>query len=220
MSFRTGAVAQSSVIPPPTLPSPPSATDFQGSVSKGEASAQPIDLSLDDAIQRGLQTNLGMILSSTQTAGARAARLSQLQSLLPGIDFTAKEAAMQTDLPAEGLRIPGFPKIIGPFGYIDVRASLSWSLVDLQSLHNYLAARHNFAAAQLSAEDARDMVVLTVGNAYLLVLADQTMSSAFKRRFPLQRFRLTRLSTITRQARRRSSMNCAPASIINLSNSS
>ena len=61
-----GAIAQSSVIPPPTLPSPPTATDFQGSVSKGNASAQPIDLSLDDAIQRGLQTNLGMILSATQ----------------------------------------------------------------------------------------------------------------------------------------------------------
>jgi outer membrane protein TolC len=37
-----------------------------------------------------------------------------------------------------------------------------------------LAARHNFNAAKLSAEDARDLVVLTVGNAYLLVLADET----------------------------------------------
>jgi len=173
-----GAIAQSSAIPAPTAPSPPTATDFQGSVSKGQASAQTIDLSLDDAIQRGLQTNLGMILSATQTAGARAERLSQLQSLLPGIDFTAKETASQVDLPAEGLRIPGFPTIIGPFGYTDVRATLSWSVVDLQSLHNYLAARHNFAAAQLSAQDARDMVVLTVGNAYLLVLADQTNVSS------------------------------------------
>jgi outer membrane protein TolC len=125
-----------------------------------------------------LQSNLGIILSGTQTSGARAARLSQLQSLLPSIDFTAKEAAEQTDLAAEGLRIPGFPTIIGPFGYTDVRASLTWSLIDVQSLRNYLASRHNFAAAQLSAQDARDMVVLTVGNAYLLVLADQTNVSS------------------------------------------
>jgi outer membrane protein TolC len=172
------AMAQSSAIPPPTAPSPPTSADYQGSVTKGAASAQTIDLSLDDAIQRGLQSNLGIILSGTNTAGARAARLSQLQSLLPGVDFTAKEAASQVDLPAEGLRIPGFPKIIGPFGYTDVRASLTWSLIDIQSLRNYLAARHNFAAAQLSAEDARDMVVLTVGNAYLLVLADQTNVSS------------------------------------------
>jgi outer membrane protein TolC len=172
------AMAQSSAIPPPTAPSPPTSADYQGSVTKGAASAQTIDLSLDDAIQRGLQSNLGIILSGTNTAGARAERLSQLQSLLPGIDFTAKEAASQVDLPAEGLRIPGFPKVIGPFGYTDVRASLTWSLIDIQSLRNYLAARHNFAAAQLSAEDARDMVVLTVGNAYLLVLADQTNVSS------------------------------------------
>ena len=81
---------------------------------------------------------------------------------------------MQADLPAEGLRIPGFPTIIGPFGFTDVRASLTWSLVDIHSLRNYLAARHNFAAAELTAEDARELVVLTVGNAYLLVLADET----------------------------------------------
>ena len=155
-------------------PTQPTASSFQGSVATGEASSQPIALSLDDAIQRGLKTNLGIILSGTQTASARGQRLSQLQSLLPSVDASAKETVMQVDLPAEGLRIPGFPKVIGPFGFTDVRASLSWSLVDLASLHNYLAARHNFAAAQLSAQDARDLVVLTVGNAYLLVLADET----------------------------------------------
>jgi outer membrane protein TolC len=81
---------------------------------------------------------------------------------------------MQIDLPAEGLRIPGFPKIIGPFGFTDLRTSLNWSLIDVASLRNYLAARHNFAAAQLSAQDARDLVVLVAGNAYLLALADES----------------------------------------------
>ncbi len=156
----------------------PTASSFQGSVTRGEASAQPIDLSLDDAIERGLQANLGIILSGTQTAAARAERMSQLQSLLPSVDFTAKEAEMQTDLASIGLRIPGVPTIIGPFGYTDLRASLNWSLVNVASLRNYLAARHNFAAAQLSAEDARDMVVLTVGNSYLLVLADEIQVSS------------------------------------------
>jgi outer membrane protein TolC len=160
------------------LPSPPTAADFHGSVPKGEVSAQPIDLSLDDAIQRGLKANLGILMTTTQASALRAERLSQLQSLLPSVDFIARESEMQTDLPAEGLRIKGFPTIIGPFGFTDIRASLNWSLVNIPSLRNYLAARHNFAAAQLSAEDARDLVVLTVGNAYLLVLADQTQVSS------------------------------------------
>ena len=150
------------------------ATPFQGSVPVGDASAQPIALTLDEAIARGLKNNLGAILSSTQTEAARGARLSQLQALLPEVDASLKESVMQSDLPAEGLRIKGFPAIIGPFGFTDLRASLTWSLVDVASLRNYLAARHNFAAAQLSADDAKELVILTVGNAYLLALADET----------------------------------------------
>lgn len=163
---------------PNTQSSAPTASSFQGSVASGEVSAQPIHLSLDEAIQRGLRSNLGIILSGTQTSAVRGQRLSQLQSLLPAVDFQAQEAVMQTDLAAQGLRIPGFPTIIGPFGYTDLRAYLSWSLVDVKSLREYLAARHNFAAAQLSEQDARDMVVLTVGNAYMLVLADETRVSS------------------------------------------
>jgi outer membrane protein TolC len=155
-----------------------SVSPFQGSVAQGEATAQPVALTLDDAIQRGLKANLGIILSSAQTAAARGARLSELQSLLPSVDASAKETVMQEDLPAEGMRIPGFPTTLGPFGFTDLRASLTWSLIDVASLRNYLAARHNFAAAQLSAQDARELVVLVVGNAYLLALADETRVSS------------------------------------------
>jgi outer membrane protein TolC len=169
-----GAMAQQALGLQPPQATGPNAQSFQGSVVSGEATAGVLDLSLDDAMQRGLKHNLGVILSGTQSASARGARLSQLQGLLPEVDFSAKETVMQVDLPAEGLRFPDFPKVIGPFGYTDVRATLAWSLVDVASLRSYLAARHNFNATQLSADDARDLVVLTVGNAYLLVLADET----------------------------------------------
>ena len=177
--FAPGELAAQ--VPAALLPGPSptqTANPFQGSVATGEVSAQAIGLGLDEAIQRGLKTNLGIILSGTQTAAARGQRLSQLQSLLPSVDASAKETVAQVDLPAEGLRIPGFPTILGPFGYTDVRASLSWSLVNVNSLRKYLDARHNFAAAELSAQDARELVVLTVGNAYLLALADETQVSS------------------------------------------
>jgi outer membrane protein TolC len=168
--LAAGAAAQQVKQP---APQGPTASSFQGSVTEGQATGQTLNLSLDDAMQRGLRTNLGIILSDTQTAQARGQRLSELQNLLPSAKATGTETMTQVDLPAEGLRLPSFPKVIGPFGYTDVRASLSWSLVDVASLRDYLAARHNFAAAQLSAQDAHDLVVLTVGNAYLLVLADE-----------------------------------------------
>jgi len=146
---------------------------FQGSIPSGEATGQTIDLSLDDAITRGLRNNLGVILSSQQMAAARGQRLSQLQSLLPSVGLKAQESVLQVDLPAQGLRIKGFPTVLGPFGYTDVRASFDMALLDLPSLRNYLAARHNFTSAELTAADAHDLVVLTVGNAYLLALADE-----------------------------------------------
>ena len=149
------------------------AGSFQGSVARGGVSAQPVALSLDEAIRRGLEANLGVILSGTQTGAARGQLLSQLQALLPVVDLSGRETVAQVDLPAEGLRLPGVPKVLGPFSYTDIRASLKWSLADLGALEKFMAARHNFAAAQLTAQDARDMVILTVGNAYLLVLSDE-----------------------------------------------
>ena len=55
---------------------------------------------------------------------------------------------------------------------MDFRAYLQQNLVNVAALENYIAARHNFVAQKLTAEDAHDLVVLTVGNAYLLCVAD------------------------------------------------
>ncbi|HVJ09332.1 MAG TPA: TolC family protein [Acidisarcina sp.] len=162
-----GVAAQSTAVPSQGSTSP-----FQGSVVEGQATAGVLSLSLDEAIQRGLRQNLGIILSGTSQQAAAGQRLQELQALLPTVNGSLKEAVMQTDLQAQGLRIPGFPAIVGPFGYTDLRGALSWSLVNVASLQNYLAAKHNFAGTRLSAQDARDMVTLTVGNAYLLVISD------------------------------------------------
>jgi outer membrane protein TolC len=162
------------VIPQPAVDS----STYQSSVSDGKVTPGVLPLSLDAAIQRGLKFNLGLILTTQNTLSARGARLEQLQSLLPTASGSIKEAVNETDLAAEGLRIPGFPTIIGPYGYTDIRGSLTWSLVNLSALQNYLAQRHNFKAAGLSAQDARDLVVLTVGNAYLTVIADAALVQA------------------------------------------
>jgi outer membrane protein TolC len=148
---------------------------YQGSVVQGRATERVLPLSLQDAIQRGLRYNLGLLLTTQNTQSARGSRLEELQALLPTVSATVKEAVMETDLQAQGLRIPGFPVIIGPYGYTDIRGSLNWSLLNLSSLQNYLAQKHNFQAATLSAQDARDLVVLTVGNAYLTVISDAAL---------------------------------------------
>lgn len=151
---------------------------FRGSLTAGKSTGSLLDLTLEDSIQRGLRQNLGPILLGAAAQAANGTRLEQLQSLLPTLSAAASISVEQVNLAAFGLRFPGIKPIVGPFQVVDFRAYLTQSLFNLAALDNYLAARHNFAAARLTAEDARDLVVLTVGNAYLLCIADQARIDA------------------------------------------
>lgn len=157
---------------PSAVPSNAADASFRGSMTRDKATSDVLDLSLDDAIQRGLRNNLGLILQSSQVTSANGQRLEQLQSLLPTVTGGASYEVEQSNLAAFGIRFPGVKPIVGPFQVVDFRAYLTQNLVNVQSLENYIAAKHNFAAAKLTAQDARDLVVLTVGNAYLLCIAD------------------------------------------------
>ena len=151
---------------------------FQGSVVSGKNTGTVIDLSLDDAIQRGLRQNLGIILQGSSVQSANGQRLEQLQQLLPTINAGGSIEVEQVNLAAFGLKFNGLKTVVGPFQVIDFRAYLTQSLFNLNSLENYISSRHNFAAQKLTAEDARDMVVLTVGNAYLVCVADTARIAA------------------------------------------
>jgi outer membrane protein TolC len=176
--LQIGASGGGTVVQPappiPVVQPQINSSTYQGSETTGKPINGVLPLSLDDAIARGLQHNLGLILTSQSTLSSRGQQLDQLQALLPAVDVNIKETVQQADLQAEGLRIAGFPAVIGPYGYTDLRASLNWSLVNLSALQNYLASKHNFAGAKLSIQDARDLVVLTVGNAYLTCIADKS----------------------------------------------
>ncbi|HEV2273615.1 MAG TPA: TolC family protein, partial [Acidobacteriaceae bacterium] len=145
---------------------------YQGSTATEQVVPGVRSLSLAEAIQMGLKYNLGLVLAGENSRVAHGQRMQTLQALLPAVNANAREAVQQTNLQAEGLRIPGFPAVIGPYGYTDIRVAMQWSLANVSSLQNYLAARHNFEGATLSERDARDMVVLTVGNAYLVCISD------------------------------------------------
>lgn len=149
-----------------------STDSYRGSVAGPPASPEVRQLSIDEAIRMGLTYNLGLVLSNENTRTAAGQRLQNLQPLLPVVSAYAKESVQETNLQAEGLRFPGIPAVIGPYAYTDIRASAQASLLNISSLQNYLASKHNFTASNLSVQDARDLVVLTVGNAYLLCIAD------------------------------------------------
>jgi outer membrane protein TolC len=148
---------------------------FQGSVPAGVASPTAIALTLRDAIDRGLRTNLGLLLSGQVSETARGERMRSLSALLPQVTGAVSENVEQIDLKTRGIdfRLPGFstPTVVSPFQYTDARAYASFSVFDHSLRKSYRAAKENERAAQLSLKDARDLVVQSVANAYLLVIA-------------------------------------------------
>jgi outer membrane protein TolC len=134
-------------------------------------------LSLRDAIQRGLSYNLGAIGLNHAVRQAQGQAQIARSALLPNVSGYLSETLQQTNLAANGLRIhipvPGFtfPTIVGPYNNIDLRGSVSQSVVDLTAWNNYRSSDEVYRAAQFSARDARDAVVLAVCGTYLQVIA-------------------------------------------------
>ena len=154
------------------MPQPAANSTYQGSVVTTQATPDVLPLSIEKAIALALQHNLGLIVSNVNVSTAGGQKLQQLQNLLPTVTGDFRIADQETNLKAQGLNIPGIPTIIGPYGYQDVRASLTWSLLNISSLQKFLASKHNFQSTQLTLADAKDLVILTTGNAFLVCVAD------------------------------------------------
>jgi outer membrane protein TolC len=172
--------------PPPAANGPVSSMggNYQGSVATGQATAAPIDLSLSDAIGRGLKTNLGILTTSESVSNVSAQRKRVLSGLLPNLTGDYTQSYNRVNLAAEGFHFSAPPGIgfsiptIVTFGSVDTRANLAQSVVNFQKLRNLKSADVSVHAAQLSVQDSRDLVVEAVGNAYLLIISDMARVDA------------------------------------------
>lgn len=133
-------------------------------------------LSLQDAIDRGLKQNLGLLLSSAEVRSARGQRWEQLSALLPHVVAAPYVAQSEINLAELGFTsVPGIhvPASAGPFSYFDARVGVTQSLFDWKSINATRAAGQGLKSAEYSKRDARDLVVLAVGYCYLLAVADE-----------------------------------------------
>lgn len=136
-------------------------------------------LSLRDAVARGLDYNLGTVGMTLAMQQAHGQSTVARSALLPNVYSTLGETVEQVNLRAEGLRFsspfPGFaiPSIVGPFNYFDLRAHLTQSVADFVAWNNYRSSQETLRANDFFGQDAKDLVVLAVGGAYLQVIAAQ-----------------------------------------------
>jgi len=161
-SASPGAAPQGTVVLPQT---------YSGSVPVGTPTAEPLVLSMKDAIERGLKQNLGAVLSSYDVGAARGEKWRELSALLPNSQLELSENASQIVLATLGIRNPVFPSVVGPFGYVNLRATLSQTFFNWNLINRARSSGANLEAVKFSYQDARDLVVLAVGNGYLQTVA-------------------------------------------------
>ena len=161
--------------PGQAIPDTSGVSPFAGSVpTKLVPGVMP--LSLQDAIDRGLKQNLGLLLSHADIRLARGQRWEQLSALLPHVTAAPYVEASKINLAELGLRSVGgisLPTSVGPFSYFDARANVTQTLLDWKSINATRAASQTLKSAAYTFKDARDLVVLAVGYVYLQAIADE-----------------------------------------------
>src|SRR5271166_3938621 len=147
----TALMAQNST-PVPSISLPGSQSPFTGSEPEGKASPEVLQLGFQEAIDRGLRNNLGLLISGDQTTMARGERWKELSNLLPNLSARVQEDAQTQSLAALGfqkifplLSAPGskmsaLPRIVPAFNYFDARATLNQSVFNFKNLEKERAA--------------------------------------------------------------------------------
>jgi outer membrane protein TolC len=154
---------------------------FSGSVRGAARAPFSGRLSLREAVERGIDFNLGAVGLENAVEESRAERKIVRSALLPNISGYLNETIQQINLGATGFSFdqqlgqlfPGLsiPTVVGPFNYFDLRATLTQKVLDITAWKNYGSAKWIVRANEATAEDAEDLVVLAVGGAYLQVIA-------------------------------------------------
>ena len=148
---------------------------FTSGVRQGEATSEELPLTLNDAIQRGLKSNLGAISADLQRSQSLAGRDAARAEFLPTFGLGVRGSQQQINLAALGFSgFPGIPQIIGPFGIFDLRGYLSQSVLNVSNIRRYQAAGQGVKAAEQGLQNSRDLVALAAGGLYLQSVAGES----------------------------------------------
>jgi outer membrane protein TolC len=152
---------------------------FAGSIPATEALPAVFDLTLDEAVRRGLQANLGIVNSSLALQSSTAQRSEARSALLPNVSASVSENAAKLNLAAEGFSASAFgdpslqfPASVGPYHYYDLHGALQQSLLDITAIRNLRSQEQLLQAQTFQSRQAREEVVLAVTGVYLQLMAD------------------------------------------------
>src|SRR5512135_3911015 len=88
------------------------------------AQQSPYRLSLRDAIQKGLQANLSVLVADTRVQEAEGTTVRRMSAaVLPRVRGSSYANLQNRNLRAFGISLPGAPDVVGPFSNYDFRVS-------------------------------------------------------------------------------------------------
>ena len=139
-------------------------------LASAQVSVSTVTLSMSDAINRAIQTQLTTQLAQAASIEARGQALQAAASLLPQVTGSVYQARVfKTNLAALGFNAsPLLPNpVIGPYNTFDARFTLVQKILDLHSVWNAKAASANVRAAKLDETLAAEQVASAAALAYI-----------------------------------------------------
>ncbi|HEY2858658.1 MAG TPA: TolC family protein [Terracidiphilus sp.] len=179
-------------------PNPSSANNpYFGSITVKPATGDLLQLSLDDAVQRGLQNNLGLKEAENSERAVHAEKMQALQEFLPTVTLAGDSGFYQHDLAALGFK----PSLGAKFGVtipMLTRDTLTEGQIHFQQIlfsgpviAGWKAAGAATRSAHFSKMTARGEVIQQVASAYLHAVA---AASEVENAHALEQADLTQLS--------------------------
>jgi outer membrane protein TolC len=149
----------------------------------GPAPAQaPHRLTLEEAIERGLASNLRVLAAGTRVDEAAGAIERRRANLLPRARAEGVASLQNRNLRAFGLSVPGIPPVVPPFSTYDMRFYAEQPLFDRQSYHAFQASQRQQQAAREEYQDIRDVIIRQVAGLYLSAQAAAARAEAAESR--------------------------------------
>ena len=175
------AAQERATVPAPSPRQPIFSGSLLGGVPTGQLTPEPLALSLKDAVDRALRSNLGLLLQQESVRRAEGTRAVTLSDLLPNVSARLGETLQQVNLAAFGFT--GFPdikipSIVGPFNVFDARVSVTQAIVDLSKQDDLRADSAAVRAEAATLKSTRGMVAIVATGLYLQTVAAESRIDA------------------------------------------
>lgn len=152
-----------------------------GGVPTGQLTPEPLALSLKDAVDRALRSNLGLRLQQESVRLAEGTRAVTLSDLLPNISARVVETRQRINLAAFGFTgFPGvqIPSSVGPFNVFDARVSLTQAIVDLSKQDDLRADNATLRAEAATLRSTRGLAAIVAAGLYVQAVATESRIDA------------------------------------------